>query len=173
MPYRNLFIFVEGDWDERFFTKVIKPKLSSSYQSVAPIKYARLKKEKVIQFIHSINSMSADYFFTADINEQPCIISKKQELQAIYNNRLDLGKLIIVIKEIESWYRAGLKDCKCIDLKIPTHSNTNDLTKEQFESEIPKGYDSRTFKLMILGCYSTECAEGKNSSFQYLMSRCN
>jgi len=62
MGYK-LFIFIEGDDDERFFNKIIIPMFENKYDSVKLWKYAQEKNEKILQFLNSINAMKADYIF--------------------------------------------------------------------------------------------------------------
>lgn len=64
--YKRLFIWVEGDDDERFFRNILKPKLHEKYDSVEIIKYATMKKEKVYNFVKSIQAMGADYIYVTD-----------------------------------------------------------------------------------------------------------
>jgi len=72
MPtYKLLFIWVEGDDDERFFNKVLVPKFLGKYSGVKIIKYATMKREKVDNFIKSIKAMGEDYIYLADINNSP------------------------------------------------------------------------------------------------------
>jgi len=106
--YKRLYIFVEGNDDERFFNKVLVPKFKEKYDYVKLIKYARWKKESVNNYIKSIKAMGADYIFVADINNSPCITAKKERIQSIYK-KIDNDKIIVVIKEIESWYLAGYR----------------------------------------------------------------
>ena len=118
MPtYKLLFIWVEGDDDERFFNKVLVPKFLRKYSGVKIIKYATMKREKVYNFIKSIKAMGADYIYLTDINNSPCITAKKEETHSKYKN-IDNDKMIVVIKEIESWYLAGLDNKVCRQLKI-------------------------------------------------------
>lgn len=176
MPYRTLYIFVEGPDDERFFGKIIKPRFEGKYQYVRIITYKKNEhrdKHFVIRFIRNIKSPSwpADYLFVSDINNSPCATAKKQKEQRIFNNILDSDRIIIVKMGIESWYKAGLSDDKCQQLKIPPHSNTDNLTKEDFNSLIPNIYDKLPFKLKILDCFSAECAINRNNSFKYFIEK--
>ena len=58
MPtYKLLFIWVEGDDDERFFNRILSPKFQEKYDTVKIIQYAKMKKEKVDNFIRSIKAM--------------------------------------------------------------------------------------------------------------------
>jgi len=62
-PYKLLFIFVEGNDDERFFNRILSPKLQEKYDTVMIIKYATMEKEKVNEFIKSIKAMGAEYIY--------------------------------------------------------------------------------------------------------------
>jgi len=45
--YKQLFIFVEGVDDERFFEAILKPKFEDKYDLVKFVRYAKMKKLKV------------------------------------------------------------------------------------------------------------------------------
>ncbi len=107
MAYKQLFIWVEGPDDMRFFNAIIKPLFAEKYDWIEVRSYAERKKEYVAAFLKSIQAMGADYIFTADINSAPCITKKKQNLLEIYPNANE-AELLIIIQEIESWYLAGL-----------------------------------------------------------------
>lgn len=174
MSYRSLIIFVEGADDIRFFEKIIKPKFESSkYQSVIISPYKNIKKNRVIKYIKTIKSpsMPSDYIFICDINDSPCVTLKKQQEQRIYHNIFNQERITVVKKEIESWYKAGLENNKCQQFKISTHTSTDNLTKEDFNRLIPKGFDRLTFMLEILDCFSVDCAITKNGSFKYFLQK--
>jgi len=172
MPaYKLLFIWVEGNDDERFFNKILSPKFQRKYDNVKIIKYATMKKEKVDNFIKSIKAMRADYIYLTDINNFPCVTAKKEEIQKKYPN-IDKNKIMVVIKEIESWYLAGLDNKACKRLKINNFANTNNITKEKFDAMIPKNFTSRIdFISEILKNFSIKIAKQKNESFQYFVKK--
>jgi len=173
MGYRRLFIWVEGDDDERFFEKIIEPKLRKKYNFVETRRYAVMKKEKIDNFLKSIKAMGADYIYVADINNSPCVTAQKQETQNKLRN-IDEERIIVVIKEIESWYLAGLGNTEAEKFKIRTFGVTDTITKEQFNSLIPKTFDSRIdFLLEILKFFSIEIAKQKNRSFRYCIEKYN
>lgn len=173
MSFKQLYIFVEGEDDERFFDKIIRFKLSSKYNSINIIKYAKMKKDKVNNFIISIKKMNADYIFAHDIDNTVSTTSKKSEIKHMLKN-IDEDKIFIVIKEIESWYLAGLNNEKCQMLKIPIIKNTDEITKESFNSIIPDNFDSRiAFMIEILKNFSIKVAIQKNKSFKYFIDQMN
>lgn len=171
MGYKRLFIWVEGEDDVRFCDKIIKPKLQENYNLVEVRPYAALKKEKVNNFLKSIKAMNANYIYMTDINDAPCVTAKKQEIR----NRLrdiDEDRIIVVIKEIESWYLAGLTKEAKQTFKIHSFQTTDNIAKKQFDDLISKKFDSRIdFMLEIIGYFSIELAKQKNSSFKYFMEK--
>lgn len=80
MAYKRLFILLEGDDDERFFEKILKPFFQKRYSWEKPLKYSRRKKEKIVNYVNSINSMKADYIFASDRNDAPCVTAKKEKI---------------------------------------------------------------------------------------------
>ncbi|RKX71298.1 hypothetical protein DRP53_02060 [candidate division WOR-3 bacterium] len=107
--YRQLFIWVEGEDDERFFAHILKPKLQKKYDRVEIRKYARMKKEKVDRFLRSIQSMGADFLYVVDIDKSPCVRARKQEVMRVLRS-LKMEKIVVVRSEIEGWYLAGLDE---------------------------------------------------------------
>ena len=153
MAYKQLIIFVEGRDDMEFFTKIIKPIFEKTYNWVEIRQYARFKKEYIIEFIKNIKSTGNDYIYVTDINRATCITAKKQKEQNIIKN-IDEDKIIIVIREIESWYLAGLDDEDSEKLKINSLKSTNDINKEQFNKLISDKFGSKidcfSFSFMFL-----------------------
>ena len=175
MGYPRLFLLVEGTDDQRFFEKIIKPKLVGKYNYVHIWPWAENEK-KVDSFIHCINAMNADYFFVVDINSSPCVTGKKQKIKNKHTN-IDEGRIIVVVKEIESWYLAGLDVNKARRLGIRnfTFSKTDGINKEEFNKLIPtKKFGSRIYFLLeILKFFSADIAIKKNESFKYFIEKCS
>jgi len=169
-PYKLLFIWVEGNDDERFFRKILIPRFQEKYDTVKIIRYATMKHEKIDNFIKSIKAMGADYIYLTDINDSPCVTAKKEETQKEHPN-IDKNKIIIVIKEIESWYLAGLDNKAGKQLKIKNFANTDNVTKEKFNAVIPKKFSRIDFMSEILKNFSIEVAKQKNRSFQYFVEK--
>jgi hypothetical protein len=174
MSYNRLFIFIEGDDDERFFKNIIVPQLHDKYDSFGFIKYQAERshgKEYIIKYLDSIYGMGAHYFFVADINSSPCVPDKKQKINQVYKDKLVNDQIVVVIKEIEGWYYAGVEDSKCDELNIRKLSSTDELTKEDFGSNLPNNYTHLQFMIEILKYYSLECATNKNKSFKYFLDK--
>ena len=173
MEYKRLFILVEGGDDVRFFDKIIKSGLQKKYNLVEIRPYAALKKEKLDDFLKSIKAMNASYIYVTDINDAPCITAIKQETQNKLRN-IDEDRIVVVIKEIESWYISGLTKEAIKEFKIHPFKTTDDITKERFNDLIPKEFDSRIdFMLETLKCFSIEVAKRNNKSFEYFIDKHN
>ena len=79
---------------------------------------------------------------------------------------------MVVKKEIESWYLAGLDSAACKQLKLPLSRNTDKITKEKFENLMKKKFDSRRdFMVEVLKYFSIKEAKGKNASFKYFADK--
>lgn len=169
-----LFIFVEGPDDERFFSRIVLPELSDKYNQISIIKHASLTKRKIIGYLKSAAKFNADLFFVADINAAPCVTKRKEGILKKYTRYLNPDKIIVVIHEIESWYIAGLTDALMRRLQKKTYKNTNSLTKEEFNSHIPKKFNNRIdYMQEILNHFSIDIASkgSRNKSFRYFRKK--
>ena len=168
---KRLFIMVEGEDDVRFFGRLIKPLLAPRYDSVEIIPYACIKREKVNKFLKSVALMKNDYIFVADIDYEHSVRDKKQILFYRFSE-VDGSKIVIVIREIESWYYAGISGALAHELGISETEHTDEMTKEDFNARIPRKFDSRIdFMFEILKSFSLETAAKKNQSFHYFVDR--
>ena len=175
--YRRLFILIEGPDDGGFFRRIIKPIFEYRYDYVDIFEHAQKPYKITKNFIDNINSMAsdeimADYIFVTDIDDAPCITFRKQVKQNKLEN-LDKDKILVVIKEIESWYLAGLDSECCKKLRISSPNNTNDIAKEQFNRLIPKKFEESRIDFLqeILKYFQVEIAKQKNASFRYLLEK--
>jgi hypothetical protein len=171
MSYKLLFVFIGGNDDERFFDRIIKPKLEEKYTTVSFYKYAKISDKKIRNFLRNIKAMNANYICVTDINNSPCVTAKKQELQNKFA-RMDENEIVVVIREIESWYLAGLGANDSKKLGIKPFNDTNNLTKEQFDSLIPNQFGSRVdFMQESLKYFQIQIAKQKNKSFKYFFDK--
>lgn len=176
MLYRRLFILIEGSDDERFFKKIVKPLFKKRYPTIDFWKYSQKKPEKNKNFVKSINSMKADYICVTDLNNEPCVTARKDKIIINKFNRIiTKDKIIVVVKEIEGWYLAGLDNN--ISKKLGIHKkfkDTNNITKEEFKDVMPKKFDLiRDFNVEILKYFSVEIAKQNNKSFKYFIEKHN
>jgi hypothetical protein len=168
---KRLFILVEGEDDVRFFGRIIKPLFVPRYDSVEILPYASIKRQKVNNFLKSVVQMKNDYIFVADIDAERSVRDKKQLLY-LWFPEVSGGNIVIVIREIESWYYAGLPDEVLQKFGLPVFPSTDGLTKEDFNDRIPHAFDSRIdFMFEILKSFSPATAVRRNRSFQYFFER--
>jgi hypothetical protein len=171
-----LYIWVEGDDDERFLSNVVKPAFLASYDDVKFVRYRQMPPKKVRAFLRTIKRIqkkqkAAEYIFVADVNREPCVSAKKQKLLNQYRE-LERDKILVVVKEIEAWFLAGLTQAACRQLDITYLSNTDGTTKEQFGDLRQNKYDSKVdFQQEILRLFDIETARKKNTSFDYFMRK--
>jgi hypothetical protein len=162
---------LEGDDDKRFADSVMVPRLESTYQEVKIITYAQMKNEKLVAYITSIRAMGAEYIILADIDGEPCVTKKKQKIAHLYRSA-EIEKIIVVRREIESWYLAGLNAETCKKLKVTLGNDAEVIDKEHFDVLIPRAFLNRTdFMVEILKCYAVNTALTKCKSFQYMCSK--
>ena len=164
----GLFIFVEGNDDERFISHIIEPILEGRYEWIKIVKYANYERRKISNLIRSIQSINSDYIFLADKNNHPCISAKKNSIKRRWDF-LDEDKIFIVVNEIEGWYLAGVTN---INPQIPIPESTEGITKEDFNQLIPSRFVSRVdFMHEILKQFSIQRARERNSSFDYFLRK--
>jgi len=175
--YKQLYIFLEGTDDERFFEKIIKPRLTSDFAFIKFIKYAGLTKKVVIDLIKTFkNQPHTDYIFVSDLDTQGdktfCITKRKSKLNEIFNNVIDNNKMFVVKEEIESWYLAGITQSNLEKFRIEAFSNTEQVNKEMFISMIPKKMKSTIdFQIETLKDFSLESGINKNNSLKYFVNK--
>lgn len=169
MPWKTIVFFVEGDADSRFIERVVEPNLQTSNISVDTYEYENKKKDKVKSFIQRCQAKEVfDYYFLSDFDYNPCMT------QAIENELekrpyLDEEKIIIVVKEIEGWYLAGLSDDASDDLGIPYYEDTQKIYKDQFNNLRPREFDSLIdFQIELTKFFDMDEARGSNESFEYM-----
>lgn len=170
MTESRLFLFVEGNDDQRFFSRIVVPLFRERYSSVEVISYASMKTATVCRFVRSIRDMGYDFLLFADIDEVRNVRGKKALLRERYCTLTD-DRIVVIIKEIESWYLAGLDDRSQKRLHIRPFRTTDHITKELFNRMIPPEYTSRiAFMVEVLNRYSLSEAEARNRSFLYFVT---
>lgn len=171
MGYKRLYILIEGNDDERFFNHIIKPEFEKKYDYVQFFQYASQPSRKINNFIKSIIAMEADYIIAGDINHAPCVTHKKKTIKTnkFKNKIVDEGYIVVIIKEIESWYLAGLDAGALNKIEVSYgKKNTDTLTKEQFERLMPRKFISKIdFLQESLKYFKMETAKQQNRSFNF------
>ncbi|MEJ5258574.1 MAG: hypothetical protein WHS88_00100 [Anaerohalosphaeraceae bacterium] len=170
MGYRRLYFLVEGYTDKKFVEEVFRSLLAGRYDHIQGWEYSKKSPQEIRKFISSIRSMGADFFILTDINSAVCKTSKKRELCEKWEVASLEDRMIVVVREIEGWYLAGMSEDLCRRSKVSL-SSTDSLTKESFDKLVPKGRSPIDFRTEILKNYSLETAKRKNTSFGYLCKR--
>lgn len=177
MSYKELFIFVEGPDDERYINTIIRPLLKEKYSFIKIIKYASLPKIAIENFIKTYKKqIHTDYLFICDMDARGdnslCITKRKEKEQNKYGSYLEIDKIIVVREEIESWYLAGITSINLAKFKVKPFSDTQLITKEEFEKMIPKNFISpNDFMVEVLKEYSLEDAKKNNKSLRYFTNK--
>ena len=177
MPYKQLYIFVEGPDDKRFFENIIKPLFTSQYDYLYFISYSTLSNAQRKNFIKSLqNQIFIDYLIIGDFdargNLKHCKTKCKSSITKKFGNIANNDKIFIVVEEIESWYLAGIKESKLKLYKINKYTDTQFITKENFVSLIPKQFLSVSdFMIDILKDYSITKAKVMNKSLNYFLTK--
>src|SRR5688500_13348359 len=118
-----LYILVEGTDDERFVEKVIKPLLERKFSSIPIFKYAKMAPVKVQTLLKSIHNQNDRYLLFADLDDAFCLTTRKDGLRNKFNFLKD-DRIVIVRREIESWYYAGLSKPSCRRIGLPKLDKT-------------------------------------------------
>ncbi len=174
MP-KELFVWVEGDSDQRFFEEIIEPLLSDRYASVHKGQYAQQPDNYTSRKLHEVTRSHTilDYLWLADLDpgKFPCVTAKKNALTC-QHPLLDPDRIAVVAPEIEAWYLAGLDSAACEALSIPEYQDTSSVTKEDFSRLMPSTYRSEiAFRMDVLDEFSVEVAKRKNASFAYFCKK--
>ena len=165
-------LFVEGPDDTRFARRIFVPKAQGLYLDVRIKEYSQERLAKTNAYIRSIKCADKwDYVFLADIDDFPCVTTRKGYLIGQYSN-LESDRILVVRYEIESWYLAGVDAITGEEFRIQIPRDTSGTTKEDFNSQIPRRFESRTdFMTEILNRYNINEARSKNESLDYGMSK--
>ena len=170
LDYNYFFFFLEGDDDERFFEEIIVPKIEDNYDKIVLWQYAQKTKKSLRKYIKTAKKMGVKFLFIKDIDNYPCITALKNYFLLKLGPILEKNNILVVIKEIESWYLAGLSIEKQRKLKItPKYTNTNNITKEHFNRLIHENKPKVQFMKEIIKEYNMENAKRQNTSFKYFM----
>jgi len=168
---KNLYFLVEGNDDERFFKHIIKPLLINHYKQVKIWQHAQKPNDTKNRFLQSIKSMGSDYIYVVDLDDFKHV-SEKKEMITKSLEQLNQDRIMVVIKEIEGWYLAGIDRYNSDKIGFTYLPDTNMIYKEDFNDLIPDRFNSRIdFMQEIIKSYSIETGKDKNDSLKYFFSR--
>ena len=158
-----LYLLVEGEDDKRFLEAYYHSKCRDL--AIRVVKYASWTPKDIANLIRSFSSFrDADYLFFADADG--ATIESKIDIVKRKHPYCEKSKIRIVQQEIESWYIAGWSENMCAKYKVKYISHTDDLSKEKFNSMIPRGFTHISFQVEILKRYDVELAKSRNVSFR-------
>lgn len=170
MPYRQLLIFCEGSDDERFFDTIVKPKLAGAYDQIRTVPYAQRDHAKIRAYLQNAAQMGIDVLFIRDLDPKPCITACIESVRVTFGNSLSTNSIYVVVKEIESWYAAGLSRQRSEELLGRPLQRTDELTKEKFNNLLPEEASRLDFMQRLLEHFDVHGARARNHSFEYFCS---
>ncbi|RPJ53480.1 MAG: hypothetical protein EHJ95_02165 [Methanobacteriota archaeon] len=169
---RPVYILLEGNDDERFFQRIVAPLLASKRYQARIWLYACEKRARTAQFLKAVRASGNVFILVRDIDEAPSVAAKKRELIERYDHFLSSEDIAVVVMEIESWYLAGADPRVLAKWGIGVPPGTTDrITKEDFNSLIPRRLSRIVFMQEILRHYDVGAAMQRNASFRYFMHR--
>lgn len=126
-----------------------------------------------MQYLKSIKGIQgADFVVLGDVNNAECVVQRRDGLSKEF--KIPPDKVVVVVKEIESWYLAGLDASACKALKIKRIGRTDHLTKETFNKVISDGRLSRLdFMVECMNKFNPSVAATNNQSFRYFAAKLN
>lgn len=170
-----LHVLIEGGRDESLIDRVIKPWLVSKgkYQDVDTFAYANRKKEIIENYIRSLKEKDEDILCLTDSTHAPCISGRIELLIRNEIGPFDPKAIIVIVKEIEAWYLAGVDTQCCRRIRIPYEPRTDHIIKEEFHHIIAKSkYRTRpACRSEMLRNFNIPLASERNKSFYRFYSR--
>ncbi len=166
---RSLYVLLEGSDDDRFFNYVFKPELSKIYNKIVKYQYAQRSKKNVDRLMHTLKHSGYEYVVFSDFDRAQCVTASKEALQKRIPVK-DAARIAVAKMEVESWYLAGLDHSSTRKLHIPFYANTEDISKEQFETNRPKDSLRIPFMIEVLKLFDIDTAKKQNHSFRYVWS---
>lgn len=173
MPgYTLLWLLVEGNDDQRFAENVLVPEFRRVYDDVLIWQYSQIAIPKRVNFLRSIHAIpGADYILLCDIDDHPCVTSKKEWVKSRLPSLAD-DRIAVVVKEIESWYLAGLDERDFQELRIDNGNRRppDEVVKESF-NDLIRGKVRIDMMQEILNRYDLSEARRRSPSFGYFAGK--
>ena len=169
--YRRLWLLVEGNDDERFANAILVPEFERTYAEVQVRQYSQRSISDRANLLRSIHAMGEDYILLCDLDELPCVTSKKESMKKSMKSALPLpipdDRIAVVVKEIESWYLAGLDEEGCQALDIDRVNRPDEVVKEEFDALVGGKINHTDTMIEILKLYKLSVALRRSPSFGY------
>ena len=168
----EIYVFLEGQDDVEFYEAIFSRQIKRKGILDHKIPYSNKPVRDVNRLLKAVKTWEkCEYIFFADFNSSECYQMKKARLMGSYPN-LESGNIIIVKREIESWYLAGVSDRIAKDMGLFGIEDTSEITKKEFRRRL-KGQKEYVIKGEILAAYNTHVAKKRNASFLYACNRIN
>jgi len=165
-----LYVLLEGPDDERFFSRIVLPLFAEKGYEVRIWKYACEKRQRTINLILAVRKGGKSYIFVRDIDRTPYARTRVQETLNRFGHAMEPEMIVIVVPEIEGWYLAGVSEDAASRLGIRARiGRTDRVTKEEFNTLVPRGRSRIEFMQGILEEYDIGLARKKNRSFRFFM----
>lgn len=165
--YRRLWLLVEGNDDERFANAILVPEFERTYAEVQVRQYSQRSISDRANLLRSIHAMGEDYILLCDLDELPCVTSKKESMKSALPLPIPDARIAVVVKEIESWYLAGLDESALQALGIANASRPDEVVKEKFDVLVGGKANHTDMMVEILKRYDISQARRRSPSFGY------
>lgn len=165
--YRRLWLLVEGNDDERFANAILVPEFGHAYADVQVRQYSQRSISDRANLLKAIQSVGEDYILLCDLDEFPCVTSKKESMKSALPLPIPDARIAVVVKEIESWYLAGLDESDFSALGIANASRPDEVVKEKFDVLVGGKANHTDMMVEILKRYDISQARRRSPSFGY------
>ena len=168
--YRRLWLLVEGADDSRFCTEVLRPIFQERYDHIEIWEYSQQKLSRLSELLQTIGAMNDDYLLIRDMDDRPCVTATKEAIASRISG-LSWDRVVVVPREIEAWYLAGLDAAACDELGIDRVLEVDTITKEQFDQLVGGRRQHQPAMDEILQYYDVEVARQRSPSFRYFWQK--
>lgn len=168
--YRQLWLLVEGADDSRFCTEILTPIFHPHYDHIEIWEYSQQTSSKLSGLLQTIRSMNDDYLLIRDMDDRPCVTATKEAIASRISG-LSWDRVIVVPREIEAWYLAGLDAAACDELGIDRVLEVDTVTKERFDQLVGGRRQHQSAMDEILKHYNIEVARQRSPSFRYFWQK--
>jgi hypothetical protein len=164
-------VIVEGPHDKLFFDKALHAYLRNSG---IEIEVLISKGWGTADYEHFIDLFDAAIILR-DLDDFACPLKKKDDFCSTYRLHHHKQKVVIAIKEIESWYLAGGSvNLPKLPTRFHTPCSTENFYKEDLKREVTRHYrwDKHETTLVELSKdYSVSMAVSRCSSVKYFFNK--
>jgi hypothetical protein len=164
-------ICVEGDDDERFVKSVLQPRIAGTTDPLLCFKYAEERIEKVNLFLETVAALGWSYILLCDLDDCPDRDIRCEQVRATFRP-LEHEQIVVVEREIESWYLSGLNDIDASELDVQPIRRTDRIGKTALERAAHGcGRPLVDFKVELLRRFDVQTARLRNTSFDEFIEK--